>query len=355
MIYYYPGERELIEETLLVEKLAMMDAAITKEAGIITGMLGSVGDSIQNFAKENIDTSSITTILTSLGNIMAPAILFSISAPLGVLASIATALGFNVSKIIGVIKNFVTGKLSSGKKPTLEEITNIGMNVVSGEAGGAPANEADDMFYSLKQAEKEGGLMKLAQRGYLSERVSGPWVSGNKHGGLLQRIFGGLGRQRGKWLLGGFVVWIIKKLLVGAGLIAVAGVGLSMLGKGKEKAVAPVPTPVAPGIAPAPPAPVVVPQVQLAWSGRGGQYHPNDNSSIWYVPTTNVFRTLLGWTADVYPEVNLRSASNARTFQSLVRELQGLKELGSSSYIRIPSRFKSRKQVVDSFINELSA
>lgn len=357
MIYYYPGERELIEETLLVEKLAMMDMVLTKEAGFITGMLGSVGDSIQNFAKEHVDTSSITTILTSLGNLMAPAILFGISPWLGILGSIATAMGFDAAKVIGIIKNFVTGKLSQGVKPTLEEITNIGMSAVAGASGGAPANEADDMFYSLKDAEKKGGMMKLAQRGYFSEQVSGPWLGGNsRYGrrGPLYRIFGGLGRQRGRWLLGGFIVWIIKKLLVGAGLVAVAGAGLSMLGKGKEKGTDTVSPVTGPGVpAPPPPVPMPVQKPQFRWSGRGGQMHPNDSNSIWYVPMTNIYRTILGWTTDVYPEASLQKVLYAPSFKNLIGELQRLKQPGSS-YIRIPNRFKSRKQVIDSFLNEIS-
>lgn len=352
---YYPGEKQFIEDTLLVEKLAMMDAALTKEAGALSDMLGGVGNSIQNFAKENVDTSSPKALLSSLGNIMAPAILFNIYKPFGILLSISSALGFNASAVVSAIKNFVTNSLAQGKRPTPEEITNIGMGAVSSQVGGAGVTASGDMFDILKQAEREGSLIKMAQRrGLMSEQVSGPMFMSNQHRGVLGRVFGGLTRQRGKWLLGGFLVWIIKKLLAGAGLLALAGAGVSLMkGKDKVPATAPAPTtaPVpTPEVVPAP----VPAKPQFVWSGRGGQQHPNNNQSIWYVPMQNIFRTMLGWTIDVYPEVGLRSVAAAPSFQQLVGELQGLREPGTP-YIRIPSRFKTRKQVVDSFIQDISA
>src|SRR5690348_8048474 len=72
-----------------------------------------------------------------------------------------------------------------------------------------PITASDDLFITLRRLEKRA-QQKIPNM---------PFLFPEKGSGVLEKIFGGLSKAKGKWLLGAFAVWIVKTVLAGAGLM----------------------------------------------------------------------------------------------------------------------------------------
>lgn len=379
------GNMQYLADTMLIEKLCLIDNAIglNKQAGLADGMLGSIAGSIMGWAKEHIDTSNgVTGILSSLADIMIPGILFKINPLLGGLGTAAEVLGFSPVSIIKKIMQFLHQKLTSGSLPTMDEINSVGKSAVSAVAGPL-GSQASDMFDILHEIEKRGQLVRLVRTAQSPELLSLlgagkqqrtpeiPFFGGGK-GGIIERIFGQLFKTKAtgkaRWLLGGFVVWIVKTILLGAGLVAGGEKVMSLLG-GKKQQEQPlqqqeeVPQdgtmwagykkPVEEERS-APAQPVV----HLTPTGRGQDTHTNDHTtSTWVVPMVggSIESTLLAWAEDIYKELAGKSSMIATTesFNKTVEEMKKGLDSSRSNQITVPTQFKSRKQVVDRFAKDV--
>jgi hypothetical protein len=193
-----------------------------------------------------------------------------------------------------------------------------------------------------------------------------PLLSGGG-GSLIQKIFGQLFSApktagKGKWLLGGFIIWIIKTILVGAGLLAGAEAISGALGHKKPTSTSTSPTS------------TTKPEDT---SGQGSTYpqkpevitntHTNlptpisNGPEIWVVPLVGdgtVEDTLIAWALDLYPNLSHyddieKSIESTPSFVTTVSFLKrDPKKFGAKTMV-MPSEFSSRKQVVDIFINDV--
>lgn len=363
------GNIEYIADSLLIDSLLPLN----KQAGAADTFLSSAASSIMDFAKEHIKTDNgVSGIMSSLAGMMIPAVLFKIHPALGILATVAHTLGFDVVPIIKSVLSLVKTKLESGSQLTMDEVNEAGKSAVSSLAGPITSN---NMLSHLYQLEKTG-ILKLAgpwdsrYSRYNSSSSSSPTIPffGGK-GTLLQRVFGDLLKSQAKgkarWLLGGFVVWILKSLLLGAGLIA-AGEGIYRL------------------ISPNHKGPhnektnqdnqhdssddyqhdsqlhnhqEVSPKHDLKPSGSGTEIHKNDHTtSVWTVPlmSGSIEKTLLAWATDVYPELKGKESViiSSQSFNKTVNDMKADLNESTSKFLVVPSKFKSRKQVVDQFAAE---
>lgn len=395
------GNIQYVSDTLLIEKLFLIDAGLYKQAGALD-LLESIGPSIKDWAKEHIDTSSVTGVLTSLADLMVPGILFKINPLLGGLAVVAQVLGFSPSMIVKKILTFLRPKLESGESIDLDEVNSVGKGAVAEEAGPMEATASKDMFYHLREIEKRGELIRLSygywpkeykdelaqhRESFLSARkdldtqfkVTRPDIPffGGSSPSIIERVFGQLFRQKqngkARWLLGGFVVWIVKTVLLGAGLIA-AGEKIKGLFHSNHTDVAPKPSnqPNQPNqpkgtpmyeehegdsyaVAPNTPAK----SSRLTPSGYGQEQHINDTkTSTWYVPVVGgtIESTLIAWAGYVYDELKGRGSLivTVPSFGRIVSEMRSNFEPGAA-HIQVPSKYKSIKQVVDGFANDVAA
>ena len=384
------GNMQYLADTMLIEKLCLIDSTIGlhKQAGLADGMLGSIAGSIMSWAKEHIDTDhGVTGVLSSLADIMIPGILFKINPLLGGLGTAAEALGFSPVSIIKKIMQFLHQKLSSGSLPTMDEINSVGKSAVAAVAGPL-GSQASDMFDILHEIEKRGQLVRLVRTAQSPELLSLlgagkqqktpeiPFFGGK--GGIIERIFGQLFKTKAtgkaRWLLGGFVVWIIKTILLGAGLIAGGEKIMSLLGGKKQQQEQVQPHEATPqdetiwagyrrpigeeekSPTPAVQAPATV--SRLTPTGRGQDTHTNDHkTSTWVVPMVggSLENTLLAWAEDVYKELAGKSSMIAATesFNKTVEEMRRGLDSSRSNQITVPPQFKSRKQVVDRFAKDV--
>jgi len=180
-----------------------------------------------------------------------------------------------------------------------------------------------------------------------------PWLFGGG-GSLLQRIFGNLFSRpatasRGKWLLGGFIVWIIKTVLVSAGLTAAREWITGKLPKSttpdqkdnKESKTSPTET--------------------SSYFKKLEPSSKTDEKEMWVVPLVGdgtVEDTLIIWALDLYPNLKhyenieniIKNAPSFRTVVSLLKK--DPRKIGPKSMV-MPEEFHDRKSVIDIFIDDV--
>lgn len=359
------GNLQYVADSLLIEKIFLIDMGINKRAGMADGLLGSIAGSIMNWAKEHVDTESgVSGVISSLADIMVPGVLFKINPVLGGLGTVAQVLGFSPSGIIKKIMQLVHQKLSNGILPTMDEVNSVGKEAVAAEAGPMTVQATLDMFDLLHEIEKRGQLVRLvrtAQRGQTLPEI--PFFGGE--GGVIERIFGQLFKMRAKnkakWLLGGFIVWIIKTILLGAGLIAAGEKVVSLFDGVAKSPIQQVPKD---GLiyskyeVPTESETVQAPSTKLTPTGRGQDIHINDHkTSTWIVPMVggSIENTLLAWAEDIYKELAGKEDQIAanEAFNKTVEQMKHGLDHSKSGQLTIPPQFKSRKQIVDQFASDI--
>lgn len=397
------GQVQYMTDSLLIEKIFLIDAGLYKQAGALD-LLGGLGSSIKDWGREHIDTSSVGSVLTSLADLMVPGILFKINPLLGGLAAIASALGFNASTIVKRILSFIRPKLENKEEITLDDINSVGKDAVAAEAGSIEA-EAQDMFDVLRGIEKRGELVRFIKQAQLTDEMKSllglhsqraqktPSIPmfGGQSKSVIERVFGQLfkTRQTGKarWLIGGFIVWIMKTVLLGSGLIA-GGEALSHLFHKGPAHQTPHPTvqqqhphddqpesneetdqthedKSMPASHVSYHAPAATPEpdqsttARLDPTGNGQDQHANESRvSTWYVPIVGgtIESTLLNWAGYVYRGLRGQESliSSTPAFNRTVQEMRANFEPGAAN-MQVPSQFKSIKQVVDRFAGDVAA
>ncbi|KKN74511.1 hypothetical protein LCGC14_0390280 [marine sediment metagenome] len=347
-------ELQYLSDTILIEQLAS-DPELLKQAGLFEDIgFGSIAETVKQFAKEHISADAPGGYAGSIVSLMAPAILWRIHPILGIAGAAAYALGFDIVTIVKGILGSVSGKIDSGEGVDLSEISSLGKGAVSGEIG--DVSEADDMLLPIREAFEVNAQRRRKPFGRLPQT---PW--GREKGApLLRRIFGTLSRSRGKWLVGGIIIWFLKTLLVGAGLVAGAGLVKSLISPKKAPETAPV-APVAPAETTVPthaPAPKEVQRPDpFVPSGSGKKDFANDANNIWIVPLINrsIDDTLAIWAVDVYPELKGREfdIQMSPAFSATVSRLKRNFSARQPGSLIMPIGLHNRKQVVDLFSRDV--
>lgn len=363
-----------LEETIFIEELAHQEFGIVKHAGVLD-ILGGVADSIKNTISSQIRGDSAGEIGKGLIRLVTPGILFRLHPLVGILYAIGNAIGFDIVDFFEKIWNYLKPHVEQGATLTSEMVNSAGKSLLASEAGPLEAEASQKSWIELiKEAQIFDYTKEMAGLGGGRTKVPHiPWLF-SKSESPVQRIFGNLLQSgktgRAKWLLGGFIIWIIKTVLAGAGLLAGAGAIKSLISPQVSKLTAPEEKPSLPS------QPKQIdeylpeeekdtsmevkyeaqkPSNVLQASGRGEQYFENDAETSWIVPLINssVEDTLLAWIIDIYPNTfaykNLIQQSNS--FQNMVSQLERNWKSASPTKLMMPKNFHSRKQVVDSFIS----
>ena len=339
-------------ESLLIERLELNDRSLQhKRAFDLGGLAGDVASSV----KDQIDTSSPASTAETVARFLVPGVLFKISPILGVLNTAASVFNLDIVSLIEKFVAFIKPKLSRGEVIDPSSITQLGKSL--GESMGGDDDEASDGKYSFHSLLKE-----IVKNGYgSSSSPTIPFFGGN--GNWVAKVFGDLFRQKAKgkarWLIVGFITWLVKTVLLSAGLLSV--------GAAVKSLVAPKTTTNAPNT-------TYVPHENpngsdethsasfstdektevLKPSGRGEEKHVNDaTTSIWVVPIIGggVEDTLAAWMDDIYPDANI--PLNNPSFYRMVDKLRRANDYKQSNQIAIPTEYKSRKQIIDIILKRI--
>lgn len=333
-----------LADSELINRVAIIDAALLyKNAGIADSLSG-VSEAVQNYVTSKIDTSSTEGIAKGVLDILSPAMFFYMHPMLGILAAAASAFDVDLSDILSKIVDTIKSKIESGEQITPEEVNAAGQALT--------ASASADMFYDLR---------KIAQNGDLSKMVFAPVKETKRfyNQPLLYRIFGFLNPMKRKHLFVSFIVWFVKTVLLGAGLLATAGILKNKFAPSKES-----PAPVAEEYqepAPTRPAAISIPTVpksSIQWksSGKGEQYFKNDAGNIWVVPIYgNVKNTLILWATEIYPELKGKESQiySLPSFNRTASILEKNIDYNKPNYLMMPPGFNKRIDVVNLFVGDV--
>lgn len=340
---------QFISDTILVERVAALEFGLVKQAGLFDSLnLGGIADSIKSFVSGHVSDDAPGGYVGSVLALMAPSVLWRINPFVGILYLVASQFGFDIQSAVSKIVEMLKPKLEKGLSVTADEINEIGKSVIAQHIGGTSTAAPDDFFEPLRKL-SNADLNKLA--------------AGGGGGSLVQRIFGQLFSApktagKGKWLLGGFIIWLIKTVLVGAGLLAGAEAISGALGHkkpGSDKPVAPSSKP-------------------EETSGTGSTYPqkqetvpskitsaPVSSQELWVVPLVGdgtVEDTLIAWALDLYPNLShydnieqiIKSTPSFTATAALLKK--DPRKIGSRTLV-MPADLSSRKQVVSFFIDDV--
>lgn len=364
-------ELQYLSDSKVIEIL-FSDASMVKEAGLFEDIgFPSIANAIKDFARgvANKDGSSgyVDTIINTLGS----GILGRIHPLLGLFSAIASsAFGFNLSSIFGRFKRMLRQHFSSSGSLSLGEVDQLARDAVGLQVSAS----LDPALDSLESYGFEASAQNRKRRFRRNPKIDIPMI-GEKGKPLLIKIFGNLGALRGKALAAGILVWFLKTFLLGAGLVT-AGVGAKMLYDKSKEVVTEQPssetqekshdhkqeqaeTTVSKPTTTAPKYKVKQTGSTFKPSGAGTKYFPNSGGSLWVVPLIgrSINNTLIEWALDVYPESAKVEHLFERSddFQRTVSLLKRNYNYRDPDNLVMPRQFHSRKQVVDSFIEDVAS
>lgn len=343
------GEIQYIADTLLIEKVIKLDSALTKEAGLVDEVFSGVGSAVSSFVKSNIDTSSPGALSKSVLALLVPGTLFRIHPLLSFLYYIGKEYGYDMAGMVSSITDKISDKIKAGEQVTPEEVNSAALSISKGAS--------TDLFSELRAIEQEGGLLKTAQRG--RQPFGGSMFPSSKLP-VLQRIFGFLNQRSkgsGKSLMGGFIAWFVKTVLLSAGLLAVGGAAKAGVSKikdddKKDDAEKTQPNQEQSGQS------VQSGQSGQSYTGQGQEKSKQSQESqqsqqsqgstgTWYVPVLggSVYNTITDWAVEFYPDLSGYEDIIERTpsYNKVVNELS---EYVQGRYFVLPSSFNSREQIV---------
>lgn len=341
-------ELEYLNDCILMDRLCSLEFGLIKNAGILD-MLGSAASSIKDTVGQQFEEGGA---VGGLANIMAPAILFRLHPIVGVLYLIGTSFGLDITSIYHKIMNLLAPKLQKGEQVTPSEVNDIGKEVVGEETG------MSVVTFDLSNYERLIRTADLFGNNPFTGSNRAPWLMSDKSDSPLTKMFRDLVERgqagKAKSLLGAIVVWLVKTVLAGAGLLAITGAVSKMLGHKDNTAQSNKSE--SPTQFTSQPASVQSTNstITLQPSGRGEQTFPNDDSHLWVVPLIreNVRDTLITWAIDVYPQLqpHIEQIENTSSFEKMVGLLQANYKSTSPGQLVMPKGFNSRKQVVDSIV-----
>lgn len=336
-------------ESLLIESIERQNSFYKKAFD-----LSSISSSVESAVKSQIDTSSPGAMAETLARFLVPGILFKINPVLGILDTAASFVHLDLVSLFDRFIQYIKPKVEAGEKIDPDAITQIGRSL----AGSSSDSEESESFASL--------LIEIKKKGYGyygSTTPTIPFFGGE--GSWLTKIFGDLFKMRAKnkakWLIVGFVTWLIKTSLLSLGLLAVGAAVKGLIQPSHTTA----PSADSGKTNPSPQSGDNVPAVyqetsnspsapldpRLHPSGRGEDQHVNDGkTSIWAIPLVggSLYETLCAWVEDIYPDFNDEIETVALT--NMMNEFKSANPTVSTKQMVVPAKYKSRKEIVDKLL-----
>lgn len=356
------GDLQYVSDTLLIERVALIDEVVFKQAGILSDAFTGVAGEVRSFVSEHIDTSSTGAIIKSVMKILEPAIFFKAHWMLGVLSLAASAFGFSITDMLFKLVQDIKPNILSGQGVTPAQI-----NQSAQALAGQQAQASEDLFEDLRKYADDGELTKMAQWGRTNP-LGGrflPTKKTERRG--LYRMFGFLHPFQRRRLAAAILAWFMKTVLLGAGLLIVGGSAAKMVGTESSGVSQPTPAPAQPA-APTPAAttspfkpqiiqgPTPVRNLPGMGSPRSGlRYRPNDARNVWYEPMKGSPRqTLLYWVKRVYPQLAGYDHIIVRNpnFQRIAGLLREGAEPGKP-YMAMPMGFTRWVDIVNQFAGDV--
>ncbi len=358
---------QTIVDTLVIETL-LADPAMVKiaeEGGLVSSIVSTVSGYVSSHIDENNKIGSVLAILT-------PGILSALGLPVvGFLVWLAKVIfRIDLAGIFSSIGSAIASKISSVGKTTSEEIESIVHKSVLGGSGGEPTESDVTRVQGLSQPNGEDSqpakvsftlaeakLFSYAMSDFVKKNpdldINNLPMTATAAGALFSSKLVTFISGKNKFLkLFIFVLgWIVKVVVASAGLMVLEDAINGMLGRKST---------VEEGAGTVNPVGLDTSSTQTTYkvSPSYPQEALNNKYNRWIVqaPSNNIGVSVTQWTTDVYPELKGHEDQIEATqgYKTLVKTIQNFNKGTASSLTFIPRNYTSRKELVDTFIDEVA-
>lgn len=356
-------------DTLIVEAI-LSDPRLSKQAqaGIVTSLVQKVfGYAHEKFQEAKTSDQKVAMIT----NFMVPGVIAAMGFPvIGLLARVSEALfGLDFAKIFSEVGEAVKGLVAGGKQTNSQAVDALVSKVVSDNPGKEDPkseeeyNQRKQLLTSAKLSLRDSQLFKIALMDYLEKNpdvnlydpeINIKFAAGWFSSGLSTFI---ASRHKMTKVLIAILAWMGKAVLAAGGFMIAGDVISGIIGGGPSAS-----TPeAAPSGTTSEPETSVDNATQTSFPVAPGYVPENFNTpySRWVIQSdpSSIDHLLLSWAVEIYPglrghESEVRSLG---TFQSVEQVIKAYNSGGPPNMTFIPRQWKSRKQVVDNFMNEAAA
>jgi hypothetical protein len=317
-----------------------------QESGAISSVMSSLIDTVKNYASAHIDPNNK---LKSVLDLLVPGMLISLGGSFRILGGLlwlsGEVFGFNFSNILEEISSSIKNMLMNGGTILPQQVDQITHAAVQSNYGEQPTEATLKKLSSKEiQAYKIALLHNIQQQ---QQKIS----LGVDLSQLLFRLMGA--KTVTASILSRVLSWIVKTILISAGLMLVGDIGEKMLGHSTSPASSSnkdmQTTMIGEQSIPSPP----IFQVNQ-------DYHDQkmNVSGGWIenTPPSEIGQALTSWAEDIYPDLKGKEAfiQASPVFQATVRYLQDYNQNNTTNVTFMPKKLTSRKQVVDLFASDLS-
>lgn len=346
-------------DTLIVEAIVGDERLYKKAAG--DGLIAPLIDKVKSYVGNQIDPNDKAG---SLMNILGPGVIFTAFRAfgfgwLGTLISLATRVfHINVSGMITSIWDKVGSLISGDKQVTSAQVDSIVQDVAQEHMSPVTQEDADDAHKLLTKSNfddlmRDARLIKLTMIGYASGTFK-------KEAGFLDALSGK--KKKTTNILARIFGWVIKIGLASAGLMVAGDVVNKFLDRpnaldGSIQQGKPLGRP-----SELAKAPINPPTTQTKFKVKPSYRPENLNTSTpWTVGITNTKNSidamLTQFAKDVYDGLDGKESIIAATagFRAITDRIAFFNRASlNGPEVWIPSEFKSKKQMIDYFIDDVA-
>lgn len=364
-------------DTLILEAICA-DPTISKQAqsGMVSSLLQKVSEYTKDKLKEVKDSGHKVEMIT---NFLIPGILTAFGFPfLGFLSKVGQMVfHFDFAKILGEVASSIKELITGGKQTSSAQVDSVVSGAVANNNPPEPTEADINKF--IPPAEKaeanpiekanglslrEANLLKLAFQEYAlnnpNVHLYNPEINIKFAAGLFQSALASFLSSRHKTMkiLISVIGWMVKAILASAGFM-VAGDAINHIVGGATNPIdgSTQTTSTSTNSEPAP----IPTQYQNVFKPSASYVQENNNGPYakWMIQADphTIPDILTSWATEIYPDLHGKESNirSARSFQALVDVLKAYNANGPSNLIFIPKQWKSRKQVVDNFMNEVAS
>jgi hypothetical protein len=360
------GDFQYISDTFLLERIFNILAkedynneyGFVKQADI-SSFLESIKGTISNFVSSLTYGKDEGGIGRTITNLLVPATFFAIHPVLGWIVAIAQqGFGFDLYTIYNKIIDNIKPSIEQGKPVTGDVINNAAKSALPSVSDDESIISSEASLYPLKELEDIGYFNKQAQFGLKSVTTSVPFITENKNPFI--RMFGFLTRRKGTSLLVGILVWFIKRILLSAGLLAIAGAATGILGmlpslkpsensskpsENSSKSLQKITT-----------VPTITTVSKPSSTNSGSQTIRINTGDIWIenIGNRQPHELVMRWAIDSYPELNQYQSIILSTpsFWNTIKTISQKWHPGQMR-LTIPEQFKKKDDVINTFIDDV--
>lgn len=350
-------------DTLIAEAI-LTDPRLYKKAqsGIVSSLIQKIVGEVHDKVKEVKDSDHKASLVLGF---MVPGMLAASGFPvLGFLAKTAQVMfGFDFSKIFSEIGSTIKDLISGGKQTTSQAVDNVVSAAFTNNIPPDPTEETigKTLGITAKLSLRDAQLFKIAMADYVAKNpdvnLMDPEVNVKFAAGLFSSALATFISSKGKItkILISILGWMIKAILASAGFMVMGDVinkvvgntNSSMDGQPSNSNV-PTSAPISTGPA----------QTKFKVSPSYTEEANNGPMARWILQSdvSGIDSILINWADEIYPEARGQEPAmrSAATFNAVVNAIKAYNKGSPPNMTFIPRQWKSRKQVVDQFMNEVA-